>query len=83
MRVIIKAQRTILLDVQGSNVWSGQQVQVSAYKNVRVRLYLGAHLLPSHSTVTQSHGVLLEISSMHRTVVMAYVLYHIVSDDYS
>lgn len=36
MRVIIKAQRTILLDVQGSNVWSGQQVQVRAYENIRV-----------------------------------------------
>ena len=28
MKVIITAQREILLDVQGSNVWSGQQVQV-------------------------------------------------------
>lgn len=27
MKVIITAQREILLDVQGSNVWSGQQVQ--------------------------------------------------------
>ncbi|KAH8114070.1 peptide transporter MTD1 [Phellopilus nigrolimitatus] len=27
MKVIIDAQRTILLDVQGTNVWSGQQVQ--------------------------------------------------------
>ncbi|KAJ3887170.1 OPT oligopeptide transporter [Lentinula edodes] len=27
MKVVLNAQRTILLDVQGSNVWSGQQVQ--------------------------------------------------------
>lgn len=27
MKVLISAHRTILLDVQGSNVWSGQQVQ--------------------------------------------------------
>ncbi|PAV19472.1 OPT oligopeptide transporter [Pyrrhoderma noxium] len=27
MRVIIDAQRVVLLDVQGTNVWSGQQVQ--------------------------------------------------------
>ncbi|KAM0748112.1 peptide transporter MTD1 [Meredithblackwellia eburnea MCA 4105] len=27
MKSIISAQRTILLDVQGSNIWSGQQVQ--------------------------------------------------------
>lgn len=84
MRVIIKAQRTILLDVQGSNVWSGQQVQVRAYENIRVYNLVSVLIhYPSHSTATQSHGVLLEISSMHRTVVMAYVLYHIISDDYS
>ena len=28
MKVIVDAQREILLDVQGTNVWSGQQVQV-------------------------------------------------------
>ena len=31
MKVVIQAQREILLDIQGTNVWSGQQVQVLSF----------------------------------------------------
>ena len=45
MKVVIDAQRELLLEVQGSNIWSGQQVQVSL---LPIRLHSTLHMLTNY-----------------------------------
>lgn len=73
MRVIITAQREVLLDVQGTNVWSGQQVQVSMKKN-SLSLHNGVSLFNSLSMLKLFLGALWEIFCTHLQGAMVYGL---------
>jgi hypothetical protein len=42
MKLVLAGNRTILLDVQGSNVWSGQQVWIMLPFHLFSRLLTGA-----------------------------------------